>query len=136
MILYIALCIVILFLMGSLYMVNTVSNTLMRERDQVVAQLRNLDQDYRNDTNGFNVEVTKLTADRDARKQEVIRLTNKLIEVQNRADLVESDAAQRMEEFKKHPTIACMTDGQVSILAEMLAIHLRQILESKKEWVN
>ena len=69
-------------------------------------------------------------------RNEVQRLTNKLIEVQNHATLIEKDAAERVEEFKKHPLIACMSDGQVSILAEMLAISLRQILESKKEYVN
>ena len=98
---------------------------LSKKNSEYWAQIRNQDQDIRNTEN-----------EREVVRAEVKRVTNKLIEVQNKANLTEEDAKARIEEFKKLPMIACMTDNQVHILAEMLAIHVRQILEIKKEWVN
>ena len=94
---------------------------LSKENSNYLAQIRNLDQDSRNE---------------EGRKSEVIRLTNKMIEVQNNAKLIEKDAKARIAEFNKRPVIACMTDNQVQILAEMLAVHVHQIIDSKKEFVN
>ena len=102
---------------------------LFEERDILWAQIRNESDEHRQ-------EATLLKAQRDEREAEVKRLTNKLIQVQNHSTLVEEDSKARIDEFKKLPIIACMTDNQVHILAEMLAVHVRQILEIKKEWVN
>lgn len=113
-------------LFAGLFYISLKAGTLAEtQRLNLGVQLRNQDQDIR------DAEGQAAVA-----RAEVKRITNKMIEVQNHATLVEKDAASRMEEFKKHPTIACMTDGQVSILAEMLAIHLRDILSSPKEYVN
>ena len=102
---------------------------LSKENSNYLAQIRNLDQDSRNEEGHLHHEL-------EGRKSEVIRLTNKMIEVQNNAKLIEKDAKARIAEFNKRPVIACMTDNQVQILAEMLAVHVRQIIDSKKEFVN
>ena len=115
MILNLVLIAVVLVFAGLLSKAILRIDILTDERDSAVLNLKHEDQ---------------------VNRDEVKRLTNKLIEVRNHATLIEKAAAESMEEFKKHPTLACFTDGQVSILAEMLAISLRQILESKKEYVN
>jgi peptidoglycan hydrolase CwlO-like protein len=112
-------------LLGIIVKLSNAGGDLKDEKNSLVTQLRNQDQDLRNVQGDYGVA-----------REEVKRLTNTLIEVQNRANLVTKDAADRMAEFKKHPTIACMTDGQVAILAEMLAIHLRDILSHSKEYIN
>ena len=127
---------IIVFLCGWVFVAEKVSDQLAIERNQVSAQLRNLDREYReyrNEKNALTCKYNKLQEDD---RKEVVRLTNKIIEINKHAELVENDAAQRIEEFKKHPIIACMSEGQVQILAEMLSYHLREILEDKKEWVN
>ena len=101
------------------------SKNLLDEKNRLVAQVRNQDQEIRN-VQGYY----------ESARSEVVRLTNKMIETENKSQLIEKDFTQRMEDFKKHPTIACMTDGQVTILAEMLAIHIREIMDAKKEYVN
>ncbi len=136
MILEIVLGALLMFVIVFLGVAIKAGSDLEDEKNRVLSQLRNQDRDFRNETNSLNIKIAKLTAERDSRVSEVARVTNKLIEVQNRANLVENDAKDRMEEFKKHPMIACMSDAQVTILAEMLAIHLRQILNSKEEYVN
>jgi peptidoglycan hydrolase CwlO-like protein len=125
MILTIVLGTVILFLAIWVYISEKVASTLESQRINLAMQLRNQDQELRN-----------VHGDSCVARDEVKRLTNKLIEVQNRANLVVKDSAERMEEFKRHPMIAAMTDGQVTILAEMLAIHLRDILQHEKEYIN
>ena len=92
------------------------------EKNNVIFQLRNEQQNYNNDMNSAMV----------AR----VRLTNRVIELENASKLIEEDAKKRMEEFRKHPIIAAMTDQQVQILAEMLVAHIRQLMEEKKEYVN
>ena len=101
------------------------NSRLHTENNRLITNLRNQDQDMRNAQGETGVA-----------RAEVKRVTNKLIEVQNRANLIEEDAKARMEEFKKVPLLACMTDNQVRILAEMLVIQMRAILEVKKEYVN
>lgn len=82
------------------------------------------------------------TARMDARKAyyqancDIQAARNEFNTQKHKADLVVEDAKQRMEEFKKQPMVAAMTDNQVSVLAEMLAVHIRDIFEAKKELVN
>jgi len=47
-----------------------------------------------------------------------------------------ADIAARYEEMRKVPQLACMTDQQVNVLAEMLAIHIRDIVNRDDEYVN
>lgn len=102
---------------------------LFEEKNRLWSQLRNLDSSTRSESENTHCELT-------ARMSDIKRLTDKLIEVQNNATLIEKDAKARIDEFKKQPVIACMTDNQVQILAEMVASHVRQILEAKKEYIN
>lgn len=52
------------------------------------------------------------------------------------AKLEVEDIKARYEEIRKVPHIAYMTDNQVQVLAEILAVHVREILNSPKELVN
>lgn len=133
MIFSIILIAIIAFLCGWVFIAEKVSDQLAIERNQVSAQLRNLDQDYRNEKNALICKYNKLQEDD---RKEVVSLKNKIIEINKHAELVENDAAQRIEEFKKHPIIAVMTDGQVYALSEMLAVHIREIMDAKKEYIN
>lgn len=105
------------------------NSKLAEKNANYFVQVRNQDQASREEEGRLHHEL-------DARVAEVKRLTNKLIEVQNHSNLVEQDAARRIEEFKKQPMIACMSDGQVQVLAEMLAIRFQDILNAKKEYIN
>lgn len=103
----------------------TTNEKVVDDYNRIRSQVNNLDQDCRNISN-----------ERDVAKAEVKRITNKLIEIQNKSTLIEKDSKERMEDFKKHPLIACMTDVQISVLAEMLAIRLEDILGKEKEYIN
>lgn len=46
------------------------------------------------------------------------------------------DLETRFQELKNVPVIAAMTDNQVSVLGEMLAIELKKIMEYKRDYVN
>ena len=46
------------------------------------------------------------------------------------------DLEARFQELKKVPVIAAMTDQQVSVLGELLAMHIEKILGEKRNYVN
>lgn len=143
MILTIILAGIIVLLLGCLYIKNRVYNVLLKERNQLWATARNADQKERDDAGTIKrLEIRRREQEKffesALRSRDILikQQKEKIVAAESRASLIEEDAKQRMEEFKKHPTIACMTDGQVQVLAEAVASVVRTLVEGKKEYVN
>lgn len=85
---------------------------------------------------GYSVYLRyKLGRLKEVSKKGILEIADAAKEAVAAEKIKTDDIAARYEEMRKVPQIACMTDEQVRVLAEFLAVHIREILE-KKEYVN
>lgn len=80
--------------------------------------------------------ISELCSEISREEYKMLEALHRATDFEEKARLVIEDAKQRMEDFKKRPSIACMTDQQVLILSEMISAQIREILDSPKEYVN
>lgn len=114
----IALGIICLGLLGSLYIVSLAGSKLEDER------------------NSLQMQVRRLTTELEAAHQSVKYVQGLLKEGEKKAQLAVVDAQQRIEESRTIPIVACMNDYQVSNLAVALGTFIKEILLGKKEYIN